>query len=296
MSENSRLLSTTEPIQGSKHLTILYTDGKPILFLFAQTIKLNHRVHKFQLILMKFPILHIVWTEGKNLSLPDLLSCSLTTTTQNKHRFPTVEVPDSIKFFKTHNQNAQHIQCHYAVSKEYINAVSTDTTVESPHFPIYQQIKDNYFKVQLENDIYLSILYNEFQTKAQPSEQIHHNKIQQLKLIHLLLQAYPIIQNTDVTLNTNKTEPFIQFTQVAIDAELINIIKFSLPAMNDFIPKSPELYTYFCSEQTELNDTILPETQQQDPVIRQLLLWKRYKYHPFIPSLAIRANKGLLHY
>ena len=66
---------------------------------------------------MKFPNLHIVWTEGKNLSLPDLLSCSLTTTTQEEHHLGTVEIPDSIKFFMTHNQTTQPIQCHYAVKK-----------------------------------------------------------------------------------------------------------------------------------------------------------------------------------
>ena len=98
---NSRLISTTELrlstilrecsaiiyalseyeflIQGSKHPIILYTDHKPILFLFTQKNKPNHRVYKFQLILMKFPNLYIVWTEGKNLSLPDLLSRSLAT-------------------------------------------------------------------------------------------------------------------------------------------------------------------------------------------------------------------------
>ena len=112
-------------IQESKHPIILYNDLKPILFLFTQKNKPNHRVYKFQLILLKFPNLHIVWTEGKNFSLPDLLSRSLSTTTQDKHRLRTVEIPDSMKFFMTHNQNTQPIQCHYSVSKEYTNSVST---------------------------------------------------------------------------------------------------------------------------------------------------------------------------
>ena len=98
---------------------------------------------------MKFPNLHIVWIEGKNLLLPDLLSRSLTTTTQDEQHLRSVKIPDLIKFFMTHNQNTKPIQCHYAVSKEYINSVSTDTHVESSHIPIYLQIKDNYFKVQL---------------------------------------------------------------------------------------------------------------------------------------------------
>ena len=66
--------------------------------------------------------------------------------------------------------------------------------------------------------------------------------------------------------------------------------------MDDFIPKSPEFYNYFHSEQTELKDTLFYEAQQQDPVFRQLVLWKLYKNQPSIPSLTIRANKGLLHY
>ena len=70
----------------------------------------------------------------------------------------------------THNQNTQPIQCHYAVSKEYINSVPKDTHVELPHFPIYLQIKDNYFKVQLKNDLHLPVSYYEFKTKAQPLE------------------------------------------------------------------------------------------------------------------------------
>ena len=80
----------------------------------------------------------------------------------------------------THNQNTQPIQCHYAVSKEYINSVSTDTKVESTRFPIYLKIKDNYFKVQLENNLYLRVSDYEFQTTAQPLDNIHQQKIQKL--------------------------------------------------------------------------------------------------------------------
>ena len=172
---------------------------------------------------MKFPNLHIVWTEGKNLSLADLLSCSLTTTTQDKHRLRTVEIPESIKFFMTHNQNTQPIQCHYAVSKEYSNSVSTDTHVESPHFPIYLQLKDNYFKVQLENDLYLPVSHYEFKTKAQPLDNAHQQK-QQLKQNRSPSEKYPIIQHTDVTQNTNKTAHFQKSNYDANYTELINTI------------------------------------------------------------------------
>ena len=78
---------------------------------------------------------------------------------------------------------------------------------------------------------------------------------------------------------------------------LINTIRFSLQALDDFVPKYPEIYNCFYSEQTEINYNLLYETQQQDPVIRQLLLWKKHKnYPPPRPSQTILANKDLLHY
>ena len=101
-----------------------------------------------------------------------------------------------------HNQNTQPIQCHHALSKEKIYSVSTDTQVESPHFPIDIQIKDNYFKVQLENDLYLPVSHCEFKTKAQPLENMHQQKLQQFKINYSLPENYPIIQHRDVTLNT----------------------------------------------------------------------------------------------
>ena len=61
-------------LTGSNHPIILFTDHKPIIYLFTQKNKPNHRVYRFQPILMKFPNLQIIWMEGKNLALPDLLS------------------------------------------------------------------------------------------------------------------------------------------------------------------------------------------------------------------------------
>ena len=49
----------------SKHPTVLLTDHKPIIFLFTRKSNPNHRIYRFQLILMKFPNLHIVWTAEK---------------------------------------------------------------------------------------------------------------------------------------------------------------------------------------------------------------------------------------
>ena len=196
----------------------------------------------------------------------------------------------------TQNLNTQPIQCNYAVSKEYFNSVLANINTEPILFPLYLQIKINYFKVQLENDPCLPVSYHEFCTKAQPLEHIHQKRNQQTNNTYFPPENYPIIQHTDVTLNTNKTEPYLHLKQDPNFAELINTIKFSPPPMDNFIPQSPRIYNFFYTENTEITDALLYEAQQQDPVIRQLLLWKKYKNFPTTPSLTIRANKGLLHY
>ena len=57
----------------SKHQTVLFTDHKPIIFLFTQKPNPNHRFHRFQLILIKFPNLHKVLTASKAFTLPDAI-------------------------------------------------------------------------------------------------------------------------------------------------------------------------------------------------------------------------------
>ena len=95
-------------ILGSKHPTVLFTDHKPIIFLFTQKSNPNHRVYRFQLIIMTFPNLDIVWTAGKNLALPDTLSRN--TPPELLTRKTTVEIPKNIKFCKRRNITPTRMQ------------------------------------------------------------------------------------------------------------------------------------------------------------------------------------------
>ena len=95
-------------ILGSKHPTVLFTDHKPIIFLFTQKSNPNHRVYRFQLILMKFSNLHIVWTAGKNLALPDTLSRN--TPHELLTRKITVEIPQNINFYLAKKRNITPIR------------------------------------------------------------------------------------------------------------------------------------------------------------------------------------------
>ena len=103
-------------ILGSKHSTVLFTDHKPIMFLFTQKSNPNHRVYRFQLILTKIPNLHIVWTAGKNLALPDTLRRK--TPPELLTRKATVEIPQNIKFFLAKDETSPRLEYKYAVKTE----------------------------------------------------------------------------------------------------------------------------------------------------------------------------------
>ena len=61
-------------IIGSPYPTYLFCDHRPILFLWSRRGQLSHRFFKYQVVLTKFQNLKIIYIEGKNLAVPDLLS------------------------------------------------------------------------------------------------------------------------------------------------------------------------------------------------------------------------------
>ena len=97
----------------SKHPTPLLTDHKSIIFLFKQKSKTNHRVYGFQLILMNFRNLHIVWTAGKNLALPYTLSRN--TPTELVTQKTTEKTPQNINVFLAKDETTPRLECKYAV-------------------------------------------------------------------------------------------------------------------------------------------------------------------------------------
>ena len=117
---------------------------------------------------------------------------------------------------------------------------------------------------------------------------MQNNQTKQAKPNRTLKETYPIVQHTDVILNTNKKETLTFEPQNANYAELINIIKCLLPAMDNFIPKSPEIYKHFYYQKIEINDTFQQETQKQDSGLRQQILWKQYTNLPATHTCTIR--------
>ena len=133
-------------ILGSKHPTVLFTDHKPIKFLFTQKSNPNHRVYRFQLFLMKFPNLHIVWTAGKNLAPP--LSCttlSRITPPELLTRKTTVEIPQNIKFYLAKNETSPRLECKYAVKTD----IDQSQINNLHYFPLYLDCQNNHYEADL---------------------------------------------------------------------------------------------------------------------------------------------------
>ena len=92
---------------------------------------------------MKFPNLHIVWTAGKNLALPDTLSRN--TPPELLTRKTTVEIPQNIKFYLAKDESPPRLECK--------NAVKTDIEESQmnnlQHFPLYLDCQNNHYEVGL---------------------------------------------------------------------------------------------------------------------------------------------------
>ena len=125
-------------ILGSKHPTVLFTENKPIIFLFTQKSNPSHIVYRFHIILLKFLNLHIVWTAGKTVALPDTLCRN--TPPELLTRKTTVEIPQNIKIFLPKDETSLRLQCKHAVKTD----VGQSQMNNLEHFPLYLACQNNH--------------------------------------------------------------------------------------------------------------------------------------------------------
>ena len=265
-------------ILGSKHPTVLFTDHKPIIFLFTQKSNPNHRVYRFQLILMKFPNLHIVWTAGKNLALPDTLSRN--TPPELLTRKTTVEIPKNIKFYLAENETSPRLECKYAVKTD----IEQSQINNLQHFPLYLDCQNNHYEVDLlGTSTFKPIPYSQWiknntqqkRTKQHPPKKDH----------------FPLIEKEDLTDKINLSGPQTNDSKYTINQV------FDLHDPLDTIPLSKlEIENIFLPPTETITISTLKQYQNLDPVIRQLKSWHKYKTKPIKADSTILGNKTLLRY
>ena len=265
-------------ILGSKHPTVLFTDHKPIIFLFTQKSNPNHRVYRFQLILMKFPNLHIVWTAGKNLALPDTLSRN--TPPELLTRKTTVEIPKNIKFYLAENETSPRLECKYAVKTD----IEQSQINNLQHFPLYLDCQNNHYEVDLlGTSTFKPIPYSQWiknntqqkRTKQHPPKKDH----------------FPLIEKEDLTDKINLSGPQTNDSKYTINQV------FDLHDPLDTIPLSKfEIENIFLPPTETITISTLKQYQNLDPIIRQLKSWHKYKTKPNKADSTILGNKTLLRY
>ena len=265
-------------ILGSKHPTVLFTDHKPIIFLFTQKSNPNHRVYRFQLILMKFPNLHIVWTAGKNLALPDTLSRN--TPPELLTRKTTVEIPKNIKFYLAENETSPRLECKYAVKTD----IEQSQINSLQHFPLYLDCQNNHYEVDLlGTSTFKPIPYSQW---IKNNTQQKRTKQHQTKKDH-----FPLIEKENLTDKVNLSGPQTNDSKYTINQV------FDLHDPLDTIPLSKfEIENIFLPPTETITISTLKQYQNLDPIIRQLKSWHKYKTKPIKADSTILGNKTLLRY
>ena len=98
---------------GSPFPIYLYCDHKPILYLWGRKGQLSHRFFKYQVIIIKFHNLKIIWMPGSNIAFPDILSRNVTLSEANRSQHQHKENPNDVSFY---DQDGHKI--HYTVKHE----------------------------------------------------------------------------------------------------------------------------------------------------------------------------------
>ena len=132
---------------GSPFPIYLFCNHRPILFLWSRRGQLSHRFFKYQVVLTKFQNLKIIYTEGKNLAFPDLLSRQVPIEEAKKFQIEHKTIPKDINFYTSDLKPVSYSVLH----KEDKTNSSNDS------YPILAQVQGGTRKVMNISDNDFSI-------------------------------------------------------------------------------------------------------------------------------------------
>ena len=93
---------------GSLHHVYVYTDHKPLMYLWGRSGKLSHRFFRYQLVISQFQNMKIIWTKGKNLAFPDILSRNVRIKDLDKYQLKHKKISKDISFYDEHGNEEKY--------------------------------------------------------------------------------------------------------------------------------------------------------------------------------------------
>ena len=138
----SALQTYEQYIIGSPFPTYLYCDHKLILYFWGRKGQLSHRFFRYQVIIMKFQNLKIIWTPGSTLAFPDILSRNATIDEYQHHQLQHKKLPRGIQFSDERGQQITYKINHDETAAETCN----------DFYPIHCQQGKNRKILRLHND------------------------------------------------------------------------------------------------------------------------------------------------
>ena len=222
--------------------------------------------------------LHIVWTAGKNLALPDTLSRN--TPPELLTRKTTVEIPQNIKFYLTKNETSTRLECKYAVKSD----IDQSQINNLHYFLLYLDCQNNHYEIDLlGTSTFKPIPFSQWiknNTQQKRIKQHSHKK-----------DLFPLIEKENLTDKKNLSRPQTN------DSKYTKNQVFDLHDPLDTIPLSKlEIDNIFLPLTDKITLELLKRYQNLDLVIRQLKSWHKYKTKPVKADTTILGNKTLLRY
>ena len=226
---------------------------------------------------MKFQNLHIIWTEGKNLALPYLLSRTIDEEHFTKTREITVEIPENIKFFFAKTPFTNNLECKYSICNN-----TDEDSKEKTHYPVLANIHNNYFEINIDKNEYRPISYEKYNTETKT------NLIPKYKPKTKNWRS-PIVEKDDLIIEKNQKGPYT----VHHDDNYLRLIN---NVQQEHNYDNAKITDTFYDEKTKITEDLIKETQIIDPVLHKVKMWKKHNNKPHSVTMDIRGNNGLFAY
>ena len=276
-------------IIGSPHTIYVYCDHKPIIYLWARKGNISARFFHFHLIISQFQNLKIIWTPGKNLAFPDILSRNVTITDMKKYQKKHKHIPKDIKFYDDQGQEVKYFIEHDdegLSSNDFYPVLCTTSTdqrrlllINDGHdFEVTEPITN---QINSLNDI--SINFKLGENVNVPRTKIEKDTVRKVTEICEIV-------------NSN-TELPVQLSIFSLDLESqaqIDIVKKKTQSNADENLSSLELN--FIKLDTPLTTSLLLTEQKLDSVLSQVQEWLKREQKPSLkdPNYQSRAFRNYI--